>query len=616
MYMQDIAHDTFVIIQSDWHVAKARQLIEKLAPTHVIVHRIEQETDYYYLYSRIEALIILGRASNDQTVLEAEAFNLHEYTATPVTDSFANAETARDRTVVLENGRVVGFYDAGAGQIDGPRRGTHRGIPTRDASVPRALVADFPEQVPLNETASLLLSLTAEKLRDAELTLDLPPGSTIDVVVKPIRGFEMSGKCEGSLVISDDKDSLPKQFKLKAIEIGIGKITIYAFHNSNPLGAITLAPEIVPAAQAVRTGRSNREQPLATISVHQPELSLLIWEDKNGTTLTFKLSASNPALDLNLKTYEPVTLRTDAQQYFGEFFKDIEDLPLDNDRDKILAQQRLAAKGSLLFEKVIPKPLQEQLWALKDQIKTVQVQSEEPWIPWELCKLQGEENGDFVEGPFLCEKFSITRWLPEIGFKPELTLNKIALVAPEDSKLPLSKSEQNYIQSLGKGGRKVERIPARTLELLSAMKLGQYDCWHFTGHGNFIHPDPNRAVMVLEEQEQLMPEDLSGVMRNLGKAKPLVFLNACQIGRSAMSLTGIGGWAERFLSAGAAAFIGAYWSVYDQPAHDFARALYSRLVSGVAIGEAIQKARVAIKNTGDPTWLAYTVFADPLATVR
>ena len=105
-------------------------------------------------------------------------------------------------------------------------------------------------------------------------------------------------------------------------------------------------------------------------------------------------------------------------------------------------------------------------------------------------------------------------------------------------------------------------------------------------------------------------------MSNLGRAKPVVFFNACQIGRSALSLTDIGGWARQFLRAGAGAFIGAYWSIYDQPAYDFAQELYSRLLSSVPIGRAVQEARTTIKPAGDPTWLAYTVFADPLATVR
>ena len=83
-----------------------------------------------------------------------------------------------------------------------------------------------------------------------------------------------------------------------------------------------------------------------------------------------------------------------------------------------------------------------------------------------------------------------------------------------------------------------------------------------------------------------------------------------------MSLSDSGGWARQYLHAGVGAFIGAYWSIYDQPAYDFARELYRRLLGGIPIGRAVQEARTAIEPASDLTWLAYTVFADPLAMVR
>jgi hypothetical protein len=212
----------------------------------------------------------------------------------------------------------------------------------------------------------------------------------------------------------------------------------------------------------------------------------------------------------------------------------------------------------VLFERLLPTDLQALLWQLRDRIKVVQVDSEEPWIPWELCKLQGREDGRIVEGPFLCEAFAMTRWLPGIESKPTLSLKNLALVLPRDSGLPLATSEGEYVLSLADGDRRVERIPATFLELRVALASGSYDGWHFTGHGGFRAPDPNRSAMLLEDQAELTPEDLSGVVSNLGLARPLVFLNACQIGRGALSLTDIGGWAAQFLRAGAAAFIGAY----------------------------------------------------------
>ena len=160
-------------------------------------------------------------------------------------------------------------------------------------------------------------------------------------------------------------------------------------------------------------------------------------------------------------------------------------MPVSNPRDKAKVELQLAAKGSMLFEKLLPTDLQVLLWQLRDRIKVVQVDSEEPWIPWELCKLQGREDGRVVEGPFLCEAFAMTRWLPGIGFKPTLSLKNLALVLPRDSGLPMATSEGEYVLSLADGGRQVERVPATFLELRAALASGKYDGWHFTGHGGF-----------------------------------------------------------------------------------------------------------------------------------
>jgi CHAT domain-containing protein len=101
---------------------------------------------------------------------------------------------------------------------------------------------------------------------------------------------------------------------------------------------------------------------------------------------------------------------------------------------------------------------------------------------------------------------------------------------------------------------------------------------------------------------------------------PFVFFNACQSAQGGLTLTGVGGWAQRFIRPSfdrfaAAAFIGSYWSVYDEAAHAFATSLYPRIFAGEPIGEAVKEARRAVRSAADPlTWLAYTVYADPLAT--
>ena len=54
MYIREVASNAYVLLQAKWTVAKASELIDRLDPTHVIVHR-SQPTDSYYLYIKSEA---------------------------------------------------------------------------------------------------------------------------------------------------------------------------------------------------------------------------------------------------------------------------------------------------------------------------------------------------------------------------------------------------------------------------------------------------------------------------------------------------------------------------------------------------------------------------------
>jgi len=201
------------------------------------------------------------------------------------------------------------------------------------------------------------------------------------------------------------------------------------------------------------------------------------------------------------------------------------------------------------------------------------------------------------------------------AFKTPLRMTNMALVVPGDSGLPFAPDERKAVLALAGDGRKITPITANFLELQRALASGEYDTWHFTGHGAHPTSDANKAEIQLEKMQLFTPDNLSGKIRNLGLARPLVFLNACQTGRGGMSLTGVGGWAREFLKAGAGAFIGTYWSVFDRTACDFAQALYASLLGGEPIGKAVQSARTAVRNSGNPNWLAYTVFADPLAAL-
>jgi CHAT domain-containing protein len=182
-------------------------------------------------------------------------------------------------------------------------------------------------------------------------------------------------------------------------------------------------------------------------------------------------------------------------------------------------------------------------------------------------------------------------------------------VIPPDSGLPGSVPERDEMLALTTSKRQVTSIQPEEVTVRKALASGTLDVIHFTGHGTSAAASADRAEIRLEAGSRLRPEDLSGVVANLGKRKPIVFLNACEIGRAGMALTRPGGWPRGFLAAGAGAFIGPFWKVGDASAATFSASFYEELIGGASVGAAARAARLAIQGASDPTWLAYSVYA-------
>ncbi len=104
----------------------------------------------------------------------------------------------------------------------------------------------------------------------------------------------------------------------------------------------------------------------------------------------------------------------------------------------------------------------------------------------------------------------------------------------------------------------------------------------------------------------------------------LVFSNSCQAGvtaawqgtaRSEGQAFGIG---SAFLLAGVKNYIGTFWVVHDEESEFFARIFYQQLVSGLSLGEALQRARQQVitqRGWQSLTWASYMLYGDPALTV-
>lgn len=342
-----------------------------------------------------------------------------------------------------------------------------------------------------------------------------------------------------------------------------------------------------------------------------PDLILRVTQEyfpNNQRALRYIAKTRDPQLGLYLARFDSKAFQGDPQDHFRQLFQDIAHLPRDRSADWI------ADRGAQLCQELLPLELRRWLLALLNKVRTVQILSDEVWIPWELLRIHDPDDPS-LPGRFLSEAFSVTRWLLGSPLVLDLPMRRVALVIPRDSSLPKCLQEAVQVRSLGGGSREVVDVPAAHEEVKRALASGRYEGWHFAGHGLAPGESLHSSSLVLERKEMFHPTVLYGSGRQLGLGRPLVFLNACHSGRGGPSLTGLAGWASAFLQAGAGAFIGSHWALEDDQALRFAENFYRGLFSGVEIGEAVRSARSRLRHEfpGTSDWLSYTVFAHPFA---
>lgn len=314
--------------------------------------------------------------------------------------------------------------------------------------------------------------------------------------------------------------------------------------------------------------------------------------------------------ELLAKPCGSVELARDPWEYFRDVLRDVEALGDEAEPGGTGARARLEDRGVDLFRKLVPEPLHQELGALRDRGASLQIVSDEPWIPWELLRFPGPE------GAFLAEAFRLTRWRRGVSPARELPLTSLALVVVRDSGLTATAGLKTFFSSLEPKGGRVHEIPARYEAIREGLVADRHDAWHLAGHGGVRGGDADSAHFELEGRVPLTPQVLANVERL--DRRPLVFLNACQAAQGGLSLTGVGGWAPAFLDAGAGAFLAPLWSVYDSRADLFARSFYRAFAVGTSLAEATRAARGALRRDfpGDPSWLAWAVYGHPAARAQ
>jgi hypothetical protein len=422
-------------------------------------------------------------------------------------------------------------------------------------------------------------------------------------------------------------------FKLVPKQEGEKTIAVEFFQNSRYLNRVEVTTTVLPDVQAappvqfVSTAPTDdaHSQPTTAVSIAHaeiiaqwlglpPDLTILFDRVSTGNNRhKYRFQLRSPIRRVNLVYDEYFTEETDVapQGILEGIFADLNALIGDTSLSEAAFFERLNSIGTDLYNRLFPDDLKRLYWdKIRDHVQNVMIISDEPWIPWELLRPYHPDTYEEEDG-FLCEKFNLTRWLRGNGVADIVQSSRMGMIMATND-LDSADLEAEQLKQLF--GDIAEEIGASGEEMYRVLKTGGYSLLHFACHGHYHATDPDKASLSLPDGSRLEPRDLNGQRLAFSKDTPFVFLNACETGQGARALTGHGGWAEAFVRRGkGSGFIGAMWEAQDESAYKFAVAFYTQLHKGKSVAEAVRLARQAIKKAFDPTWLTYTVYANPLA---
>lgn len=481
-----------------------------------------------------------------------------------------------------------------------------------------------PARVAVGERFPIIVGLTRSPADGEEVAaIQAQLNELLRVVLTP-RGPEVLGEAAKTLRVQEG-ESEPVVFYLRAVHIGAQAVLIDFYSQSHLLASVTHTLTAAEAGAVSAPGKV-AAQPLDLGGYRAPYPDLVLRVCTKDNRLTYTLHYGNT----DERIIEGGVLRADPEQYRYQIIGEIENLARGLDVDgRPLAGgkaptpqeffRRLEKIGQRLYNELFNEEMRrEYRERIRRRVHTLEIVSDEPWIPWELVK----PFDDGVDDDFLCLQYDFSRWVSG-GRAPadEIEVDSLACVAPTDSGLSWAQEEQEFVRALaGPFGLADRSTEEARRDLVEALLEGDQPVklWHFAGHGNYDRDAPGNSPLLLQCEQRLRPNDLVGrAQARLRADRPLVFLNACRAGLAGLALTGMGGWAKVLVQdCRVGALVAPLWSVSDEPACRFTQAFYrASREAGMTLAAALRKAREETRAAypQDPTWLAYSLYAHPNA---
>jgi len=443
--------------------------------------------------------------------------------------------------------------------------------------------------------------------------------------------FELLGPPDQETVVLPNAPSPPVVFDLRPRPqtAGTFSLTLTFFQGTDLRGSVSWTVEVVEERAAERL----RSLPVYSLHLEPPHASperLLLIEYAALPTPRFRFqlvegAVWHPAWELPLSA--------DPGRLAEVLYRDLDLLREQADpvsRRRVLnlegVLRRLKALGQRLWRELTPPPLQEHYAAHRTEWHdtSLLLYTAEPHIPWELVWPYGQGWED--EGPWAMT-LDLARWLPAPsgnGHTPappsRLLLTAFGCLAPGGSGLPQEEREAQEVRRLLAGRGAADRTPPEITwpAVMDWLEGGGYDWVHIAAHGSFSPEAPDLHAALRLGDEVLTPAHLVGprLEGHFRQVRPVWVVNACDGGRLGWAWTGMGGWAQRLVESGAGAFLAPMWAAGDDAARTFALRFYG-LLEEATVARAVRLARQAVQEAhpGDPTYLAYSLYAHPNARV-
>ena len=290
-----------------------------------------------------------------------------------------------------------------------------------------------------------------------------------------------------------------------------------------------------------------------------------------------------------------------------------------NDQVTKLAQLKSLQKiGQLFWNHLFSRGVKEKLKNHPPCALTLCLDEELIYIPWELI---------FDGVDFFCLKFSLGRLVRSKGESALLqyrNLNdslRMLILANPNADLKSAYSEGLNIRNQFNHALKKVHVDFKSTNIdknYVKKNICDYDIVHFAGHCEFDKKTPSDSGWVLSDGVFKVEDILK--MGNSCSLPALIFSNACH---SALINPGFidseyqranYGMASAFLFTGVRHYIGSIRKIEDNASLVFAREFYTKLISGLSVGESLRLSKLKLTNEyglASLHWVNYLLYGDP-----